>query len=92
MFDIISMTEHNDNNGKRLVDWEQDFNLITASINKVLNAEVRAIPYMHWWTYLCAFNEMPEGTFLTVLSIRYKKQNGKKLEEWEKDFYKKIKI
>ena len=32
--------------------------------------------------------EIGEGTFATVVSIRDKKAKGKKLEDWEREFYK----
>ena len=34
------------------------------------------------------FSEIRESLFSTVLGIRLKKKKGKKLEQWEKDFYK----
>jgi hypothetical protein len=34
------------------------------------------------------FSEIGESLFSTVIGIRLKKKKGKKLEQWEKDFYK----
>ena len=33
------------------------------------------------------FNEIGEGLFSTVMSIRSKKVKGKKLDKWEQEFY-----
>ena len=70
-----------------LYNFEQDEQMIFSAINKVAGKEVRALDYLHFWTFIGYFNELEEGTFSTVLSIRSKKQKGKKLEKWEKEFY-----
>lgn len=36
----------------RLMDWEQDGDMIVPAVNKVAGKEIRAVPYMHWWTFL----------------------------------------
>ena len=41
---------------------------------------------MHWWTFVGYFEEIEEGTFSQVLSIRQKQAKGKKLEQWEREF------
>lgn len=70
-----------------LMDWEQDADLIIPAINKVSGVgDVRSLPYMHWWTFLGYYMEIGECLFSQVLSIRYKRAHGKKLEKWEKDF------
>lgn len=71
---------------KPVYDWEQDEQIIFSAINKVARQEVRAVEYMHWWTFLGYFQEIGQGTFSTVVSIRDKKNKGKKLEDWEKEF------
>ena len=74
----------------RLVDWEQDFELMVAPINHVLNAECRALPYLHWRTFLSAYLEIPpESVFARVLRIREKLRAGKKLEKYERTWYRK---
>lgn len=73
---------------KKIIDWEQDEQIIFASVNKVAREEVRELKYMHWWTFLGYFSEIGEGLFSTVVNIRSKKNKGKKLEKWEQDFYK----
>lgn len=57
----------------RLVDWEQDFQLICAPVNRVLGKEVRALEYLHWWSFLSAYHEIGgDCTFAQVVSIRDK--------------------
>lgn len=70
------------------MDWEQDAPIIIPSVNRVLGREIRAVPYMHWWTFLGAYMEIGESLFSQVLNIRTKKAKGKKLEKYEQDFYK----
>lgn len=71
----------------KTVDWEQDRALIIADLNRVAGCEVRALPFCHWWTFLAWFNGIGEGQLSTVVSIREKRRKGKKLEDWEKEFY-----
>ena len=79
--------EENQSVPKRpLYDFEQDEQIIFSAINKVAGKEVRQIDYLHWWTFIGYFNEIGEGTFSTVVSIRSKKRKNQKLEKWEKDF------
>lgn len=69
-----------------LYDFEQDEQIIFSAINKVAGKEIRQVDYLHWWTFMGYFNEIGEGTFSTVISIRTKKRKNQKLEKWEKDF------
>ena len=39
----------------KVVNWEKDEQLIFPAINKVAGTEVRALQYMHWWTFLGYF-------------------------------------
>lgn len=71
----------------RLMDWEQDFKIIVAPINRVLGYECRNKDYVHWWTFISAYYEIGESTFSNVVNIRYKKKKRKKLEKWEQEFY-----
>lgn len=73
--------------GPRLLDWQQDAPLIVADVNKVAGMEIRAMPFIHWWTFLSWFNALGEGQLSTVVSIRSKLLRGKKLEDHEKEFY-----
>ena len=71
----------------RLMDWEQDGDMIVPAVNKVAGKEVRAVPYMHWWTFFGYFMESGECLFNTVVGIRSKKAKGERLDKWEKKFY-----
>lgn len=70
----------------RTMDWQQDAPLIIPAVNKVAGKEIRAMEYLHWWTFLGYFMEIDEGIFSQVLAIRQKKARRKKLEKWEKEF------
>lgn len=71
----------------RLMDWEQDGDMIVPAVNKVAGKEIRAVPYMHWWTFFGYFMESGECLFNTVVGIRSKKSKGERLDKWEKKFY-----
>ena len=72
----------------RLIDWSQDFDLMVAPINHILGFECRAVDYLHWRTFLAAYLEIPpESVFARVLRIREKLRTGKKLEKYEKPWY-----
>lgn len=68
------------------MDWEYDAPILIPAINRVLGREVRAIEYLHWWTFLGAYMEIGESLFSSVLNIRQKKAKGKKLEQHEREF------
>ena len=75
-----------------LVDWEADFDLIAAAVNHVLGTECRALPHLHWRTFLGAYMEIsPDSLFSRVISIREKTKTGRKLEKWEREWYRKNK-
>lgn len=71
----------------KTMDWEQDAPILIPAINKVLNTEIRAQKYIHWWTFLGAYMEIGESLFSNILHIRQKKVKGQKLEKWELNFY-----
>lgn len=90
MFKIISYGEEENKNEKpklRLMDWEHDFNMLVAPINRILGYEIRSVDYLHWYTFLSGYMEIGECQFNTVVSIRNKRAKGKKLEKWEQEFY-----
>ena len=74
------------NTNFKALDWDTDSQLICSAVNKVAHQEVRALEYMHWWTFLGYFSEVGESVLSTVVSIRSKIKKGKKLEKYEKDF------
>ena len=69
------------------MDWQQDASLIAAGISKAAGQDVRTLPYLHWWSFLAWFDAIGEGSFATVVAIRDKLRRGKRLENWELDFY-----
>lgn len=72
----------------KLIDWTQDELLVCAGINNVANTEIRALPYLHWWTFMGYYISIGESVLSTVVGIRHKIATGKKLEKYEKDFKK----
>ena len=86
MFGFISCGESAGPKHKT-IDWNQDRGMIVADINKVAGCEVRALPFCHWWTFLAWFNGIGDGQLSTVVSIREKRRKGKKLSDWEREFY-----
>lgn len=74
----------------KLVDWEQDFPYIVAPINRVIGKEIRAIEYLHWWTFISAYYEIGgDCLFAQIVQIRDKLARGKKLEKYEQEWLKK---
>ena len=72
--------------GRKLTDWKQDEQLICAAINSVAHTEIRAVDYLHWWTFMGYYMSIGESLYSTIISIRDKIVNGKKLEKHEIDF------
>lgn len=70
----------------KLIDWEQDSQLICSAVNKVANAEIRSVPYVHWWTFMGYYTAIEESPITTIIRIRDKITNGKKLEKYEREF------
>ena len=73
--------------GPKLLDWQQDAQLILSDVNKAAGRELRSEPFVHWWTFLSWFHAIGQGQLSAVVSIRDKLARGKALEGWEKDFY-----
>lgn len=71
----------------KMIDWEQDAQIIIPAINSVAHTEVRAIPDLHWWTFWGYFMGIGESLLSSVLNIRQKKAKHKKLEKYEQEFY-----
>lgn len=85
--DFIGYGSKDKATGVKLIDWHQDANIIVGDINKVAGMEIRAVPHLHWWTFLSYFYGIGEGQLSTLVSIRKKKAKGKKLEKWEQEYY-----
>ena len=73
-------------NNHKLVDWEQDEQLVASAVNSVAKTEIRALEYLHWFTFMGYYTSVGEGVLSTVVSIRDKIVRGKKLEDYEKEF------
>lgn len=88
MMDFISL--NNDNTGckvnHKLIDWEQDEKIIVSAINNVARTEIRALPYLHWWTFIGYYMAVGESSLSTIVGIRSKIARGKKLEKYEQNF------
>ena len=82
----MGMKEDNKRPLPRLMDWEQDGQIIIPAINRVIGKEVRALEYMHWWTFMGAYMEIGDCLFSQIVSVRGKRAKGKKLDTWEKEF------
>lgn len=71
---------------KPVIDWASDSQMICSAVNKVANTEIRALEYLHWWTFMGYYMSVGESVLSTVVSIRDKINRGKSLEKWEKEF------
>lgn len=71
----------------KVLDWEQDGDMIVADVNRVAGREIRELPFLHWWTFLSWFHAIGEGQLSTVIAIRNKLARGEKLESWERTYY-----
>ena len=80
--------EPQERSSPKIVDWAKDEQLIFPAINKVAGQEVRAVQYMHWWTFMGYFRSIDrEDTYGYVLMLRQKKAKGKPLEKWESEYW-----
>lgn len=89
MFEFINCGSSNSPGASKpykVVNWEQDQQLIASAINSAAKVEVRALDYLHWWTFMGYYLAIGESAFSNVVSIRDKMKSGKKLEKYEKDF------
>lgn len=95
-FKFIDNSDRPAKKGPRLVNWEQDYDYIIAPVNRVLGFEARAVEYdpeentggLHWWTFLAAYMEIGgDCLFSQIVSIRDKQARGKKLEKYERDWW-----
>lgn len=89
MFRIINGGEEQEESQEQkpqLMNWEHDFPVLVAPINRVLGYEVRSVDYLHFYTFLSAYYEIGECTFSTIVSIRSKRAKGKKLDKWEEEY------
>lgn len=78
--------EPNDKPPVKLFDWVQDERILFPAVNKAAGYETRALPYLHWWAFAGLLSEIGDGLFSTVLHIRAKRAEGKRLDKWEEEF------
>ena len=76
----------NHRHSPKLIDWEQDAQMIASAVNKVAGKEIRFEPYVHWWTFMGYYMAIGESVLSTVVTIRHKLKKNKKLEKYEQDF------
>ena len=89
LYDFIACGEQPDDRPHpKTIDWEQDRTVIVSEINKIAGYEIRALPFLHWWTFIGWFNGIGDGQLAAIVSIREKIRKGKKLTVWEQQFYK----
>lgn len=92
MMKIINLgeeTTEEEQNKPQLMDWEHDFTQLAPPISRILGYSVRdANRYTHWYDFVGAYMEIGDCTFANIISIRNKRMKGKKLEQWEQEFYK----
>lgn len=70
-----------------LMSWSQDFSMFIAPVNRIAGCEVRALKYLHWWSFISYYREIGDCLFAQVVAIRDKKARGKALDKQEKEFY-----
>ena len=70
----------------KLIDWDNDAQLITSGINNVAGKEIRSVEYCHWWTFMGYYLAIGESPLSTVVGIRSKIAKNKKLEKYEMEF------
>ena len=69
-----------------LIDWEGDAQLVASAINKVANTEIRALDYLHWWTFMGYYLAIGNSPLANIVGIRYKIARQEKLEKYERKF------
>lgn len=86
MFEFFNCNEAGHKVNYRLLDWDKDEQMICSAVNNVAHIEIRALPYLHWWTFMGYYTSIGESVFSTVVGIREKIVKNKKLEKYEKEF------
>lgn len=79
--------EEKKKSGPKLVDWEQDFTLIVAPVNRILGRDVREDTPFHWFSWLSAYYEIGDCTFSQVVKIRNALATGKRLDKSDREWY-----
>lgn len=90
MMKIINLgkEETEEEHKPKMMDWEHDYPQLTPAISRVLGYSVRQENvYTHWYDFIGAYMEIGDCIFANIISIRKKRMKGKKLEDWEQEFY-----
>jgi hypothetical protein len=91
MIKIINYDEQSnevEDNKPPIMSWQHDFPHIAPPISRVLGYSVRDTNhYTHWFDFMGAYHEIGDCFWARVISIRSKRMRGKKLEDWEQEFY-----
>lgn len=85
--DFITCGKKETGNAPRLLDWEQDANIIIGEVNRVAGCEIRERAFIHWWTFLSYFHAIGEGQLSFLISLRQKRLRGEKLTPWEERYF-----
>ena len=85
-FNCGNNPEDNSSNMPKLINWEQDSQIICAAVNKVAGQEIRLVEYMQWWTFMGYYLSIGQSVLSQVVNLRYKLVKGTKLEKWERQF------
>lgn len=84
----IRKTKNEKKKHPRLVDWEQDFDLIVSAVNKIAGHDVRGDKYLHWWTFRSWYCEIDsKSLFSQVVQLRSKLAKREKLDKADRKFY-----
>lgn len=73
----------------RLMDWEQDGDMIVPAVNKAAGKEIRAVPYMHWWTFFGISWNPVNACSIQLLESGQKRQRAKSSTNGKRNFIKK---
>ena len=58
------------------MSWEQDFDMIIAPVNRIAGCEVRALEYLHWWSFLSFYQEIGDCCLLKWFVFGTKRHTG----------------
>ena len=72
----------------KVIDWDKDAMMVISAVNKVAGKEIRAEKYVHWWTFMSYYMAIGDSPLATIVNIRRKRIQGKKLEKYEQDYVK----
>jgi hypothetical protein len=65
---------------EKLCDFEQDADYIYSAMLKK-GIDLNEVDYMHWWTFISHFSELPESTFRRIVYLRDQRNKGKLTKE-----------